>query len=153
MKKPRKSEKLLLEEIFESSKALKKAQRGISIGEIISLIRSQLRMSQRVLAKKANVPQSTISRIESNSFEPNVITLRKITDALECDLLITISPCEEIGLMRIKQASIKASKKIQYLQGTMSLEDQEPDQKILNELIEDETKSLLDSSSSELWEE
>lgn len=48
---------------------------------------------------------------------------------------------------------MKAEQKIRYLHGTMSLEKQSPNQKLLKELLDDEIKSLLDSSGSTLWEE
>jgi len=35
----------------------------------------------------------------------------------------------------------------------MSLEKQEPNPELLNELIDDEVKSLLESTTSKLWEE
>ena len=35
----------------------------------------------------------------------------------------------------------------------MSLEEQEPDQEFLQELIDDEARRLLNSSSVKLWEE
>lgn len=153
MKKPKKSEKLLLEDIFVAAKALQQQQRGLGIGHLIALIRGQLGMSQRVLAKRAGVPQSTISRIESENLQPNISTLEKIMGAMECDLLILATPKTDLESIRRNQAIVKAKKKIRYLRGTMSLEKQEPDEKIFRELIEDEVKNLLASPGSHLWEE
>ena len=67
MKKPKPSEKLLLEEIASSAYNLRQKQRGLEIGKLITLIRSQLSMSQRALAKRTKVPQST-SWIDTNIF-------------------------------------------------------------------------------------
>ncbi len=153
MKKPKKSEKLLLEEISVASKALLKHQRGLEVGQLITLIRNQLRMSQRALARRAGVPQATVSRIESCHLEPNTATLNKIADAMECDLCIIIVPRSNLEAIRNKQAQIKAEKKIRYLHGTMSLEKQSPSPKLLQELIKDEVQNLLESSGSALWEE
>lgn len=153
MKEPRKSEKLLLEGIANSARALLQQQRGLEIGQLITLIRGQLRMSQRALARRAKIPQSTISKIESGRLQPNVSTLRKILNSVECDLLITAIPRESLETIQKNQAITKAKRKIQYLQGTMSLEKQEPDQEMLRELINDEIKDLLESSGTELWEE
>jgi transcriptional regulator with XRE-family HTH domain len=151
--KTKKSEKLFLEEIFSYVKNLNKVQKGISIGLLLSLIRKQLGMSQKFLAQRAKVPQSTISRIESSFLEPNIATLRKIFDSLFCDLLITACPKESLEIIRQKQARIKAEKKIRYLQGTMSLEKQNPDHKLLIELIEEEERRLLTSPGFKLWED
>lgn len=153
MKKSKKSEKLLLMEIFQSAKKLKKAQQDISIGQLISLIRHQLRISQRVLAKKSKIFQSTISRIESGVLKPNILTLHKIFDALSCNLVISALPYKDLETIRKKQARKKAEKKINYLLGTMALEKQKPDQKLIKELIEEEEKKLLYSDKDDLWEE
>lgn len=153
MKKPKKSEKLLLDEISIAAKSLLNCQRGLEIGPLIHLIRNQLRMSQSVLSRRAKLPQATISRIESGRLQPNISTLRKIMDALACDLLISAVPRLDLEIVKKNQAKAKAEKKIRYLRGTMSLEKQEPDRKFLNELIEDEVKDLLEKSGSKLWDE
>ena len=153
MTKPKKSEKLLLEKIAKSAHALQQQQRGLEIGQLISLIRRQLRMSQRALAKRAKVPQSTVSKIESGILKPNVATLQKILNSIDCDLLITAVQRNNPETTRKNQALKKARKKIQYLQGTMSLEKQEPNQELLKELIDEEVKNLLNSTGSKLWEE
>jgi transcriptional regulator with XRE-family HTH domain len=153
MKNSKKSEKLLLNEIFQSAKNLEKTQQDISIGQLISLIRLQLRMSQRSLAKRSKVPQSTISRIESGILNPNIMTLNKIFQALCCKLLFSALPYDDLETIRKEQAHKKAEKKINYLLGTMALENQQPDQKLIQELIEDEEQKIFQSNSSNLWEE
>lgn len=153
MVKPKKSEKIFLEEIFRLGKTVQKKQRGLSVGQLTSLIRKQLQMSQRALAKRAKIQQTTIARIESGLLEPNISTLKKMMEAMDCDLLITIVPRDELKNIRRNQALIKAEHKISYLHGTMSLEKQSPSQKLLSELLEDEVKNLLDSPGSVLWEE
>lgn len=110
-------------------------------------------MSQRALAKRAKVPQSTISNIESGRLLPNVSTLQKILNSMECDLLISTVPRKGFEATRRNQAEVKAKKAILYLEGTMSLESQRPDQELLHELIKDKIKNLLDSSGKELWED
>jgi len=153
MKKPRKSEKILLENISDSARNLQQQQRGLEIGGLLTLIRSQLRISQQALAKRAKVPQATVSRIESGRLQPNISTLQKILSSIECDLLLTVIPKQDFATIRQKQAKKQAQKKVQYLQGTMSLEKQQLDQKLMDELVDDEATKLLESSGSELWEE
>ncbi|MCP5508507.1 MAG: helix-turn-helix domain-containing protein [Chlamydiales bacterium] len=153
MKKPKQSDKLLLKEIVNSACDLRQKQRGLEIGQLITLIRSQLSMSQRALAKRAKVPQSTISNIESGRLQPNTATLKKILNSMECDLLISVIPREEIEITRRNQAEAKAKRSIQYLEGTMSLEAQKPDNGLLHELTKEKVKKLLDSSGPELWED
>ena len=57
------SEKLLIEEVSRVGRKLQASLRGLAIGELVSTIRKQLKMSQRVLALRARVPQSTISNL------------------------------------------------------------------------------------------
>ena len=72
---------------------------------------------------------------------------------MECDLIISAVSREGLQITRENQAMKKAKRKIQYLQGTMSLEKQDPDQALLRELMKDEVKNLLESSGSELWDD
>jgi transcriptional regulator with XRE-family HTH domain len=151
MKKTSKSEKVLLEEISQLANKLQQATRGLTIGELIKLVRIQLGMSQSVLSKRAMIPQSTISRVEGNEATPTLITLEKILDALSCDLVITPVLKEPINTIRSKQAKKRAHEKISYLKGTMNLENQEPNKKLIEELIKQEEEELLHGSSSKLW--
>ncbi len=153
MAKPKKSEKLFLEGIFSLGKALQQKLQGLSVGQLIPLIRRQLRMSQRALARRAVTQQSSIVRIESGRLDPNISTLKKIADAMECDVVVTIVPRSSLKATLEAQAKKKAQQKIRYLHGTMSLEDQAPNQKLLKVLFDEEVQSLLDSSGSELWNE
>lgn len=153
MTKPKKSEKIFLEGIFLTGKASQKKLRGLSVGQLIPLIRRQLGMSQRILAARAAMQQSSIARIESGHLDPKISTLKKIVGAMACDLVITIAPRNDLETTRENQAKIKAEQKIRYLHGTMSLEKQSPNQKLLKELFDEEVKNLLDSSGSALWDE
>lgn len=153
MKKSSKSEKLILDEIIDAAHQLKIASRGLSVGEMIAMIRNQLGMSQEVLARLAKVPQSTISRIENSKREPNLSTFRKILKALSCEIIIVPLLMESIDLIRRKQARRRAENHVRYLRGTMSLEKQEPDKKFVQELIKQEEDELLRSPGSKLWQE
>jgi transcriptional regulator with XRE-family HTH domain len=153
MKKSSKSEKLVLDEIADAAHKLKISSRGLLVGEIIAMIRNQLGMSQKVLARIAKVPQSTISRIEGSKREPNLSTIEKILKALSCEVIIVPLLMEPIDVIRRKQARSVAENNVRYLRGTMSLEEQEPDNKLIQELIKEEEEELLRSSGSKLWQE
>ena len=110
-------------------------------------------MSQKILADRACVPQSTVSRIECSKREPNLSTLTKILKALFCQVLILPLLEEPIEMIRQKQARKVAEKRMRYLRGTMSLEKQSPDTHLIEELIKEEVEELLRSSGSKLWQE
>ena len=117
--------------------------KGLTLGELIAMIRNQLKMSQRVLAKRAGVPQSTISNLEKSKKQPNLATLKKVFQALFCDLLIIPVMDESIENLLLQQARKKAEKRVRYLRGSMNLEKQEPDAKFIEELIKNETEEIV----------
>jgi len=147
------SEKLLIEEVMQASHKTKIAVRGLSIGALIKAIRLQLGMSQKVLAKRAGVPQSTISRIEQEERDSNLSTLNKILSAISCDLVIVPLLQDSIEIIRRRQARKVAEKQVRYLKGTMNLEDQQPDSRFITELIRQEEERLLQGPNSKLWDE
>ena len=104
------SEKLLIEEVMESAQKTRVAVRGLSIGALIKSIRLQLGMSQKALAKRAGVLQSTISRIEQEARDANLSTLNKILCAISCDLVIVPLLQASIEAIRRKQARKIAEK-------------------------------------------
>ncbi|WP_163557448.1 cupin domain-containing protein [Halomonas sp. NO4] len=55
---------------------------GFNVGGRLRELRQARRLSQRELAKRAGVTNSTISLIEQNSVSPSVSSLKKILDAL-----------------------------------------------------------------------
>jgi transcriptional regulator with XRE-family HTH domain len=147
------SEKLLTEEIMQAALKVRVATRGLTIGALIRSIRTQLGMSQKALARRAGVPQSTISRIEQEERDANLATLNKILAAISCDLVIVPLLQDSIEAVRRKQARQMAEKQVLYLKGTMNLEDQEPDARFTEELIKQEEERLLQGPSAKLWDE
>jgi transcriptional regulator with XRE-family HTH domain len=147
------SERLLIEEVMQAAHKTRVAVRGLTIGALIKSIRIQLGMSQKALAKRAGVPQSTISRIEYEERDANLSTLNKILGAISCDLVIVPLLQDSIGAIRRKQARKMAEKQVRYLKGTMNLEDQQPDSTFIAELIKQEEEQLLQGPNSKLWDE
>ena len=147
------SEKLLIEEIMQAAQKTRIAVRGLTIGALIKSIRVQLGMSQKALAKRAGVPQSTISRIEQEERDANLSTLNKILGAISCDLVIVPLLEDSIDNIRRKQARKMAESQVRYLKGTMNLEDQQPDSRFIAELIKQEEERLLHGPNSKFWDE
>lgn len=53
------------------------------IGKRIADIRKQKHLSQTIIAKKANIANSTLCDIEKGRINPSIKTLEKIAEALE----------------------------------------------------------------------
>ncbi len=143
------SEKIIINEVATAGYELRRVLKGLTLGELIAMIRNQLKMSQRVLAKRAKVPQSTISNLEKSKKQPNLATLKKVFQALFCDLIIIPVMDESIENLLLQQARKKAEKRVRYLRGSMNLEKQEPDAKFIEELIKNETEEIV--RSCKLW--
>jgi transcriptional regulator with XRE-family HTH domain len=152
MKPKSPSEILLIKEVTHAAQNTRVAMRGLSIGALMKAIRLQLGLSQKALAQRAGVPQSTISRIEQEERNANLSTLNKILNALSCDLVIVPLLQESIETIRRKQARRVAEKQVRYLKGTMNLEEQQPDPKFIAELIKQEEERLLQGSNTKLWD-
>ena len=147
------SEKLLIEEVMQSLQKVRTTVRGLTIGALIKSIRVQLGMSQKALAKRAGVPQSTVSRIEQGQRNMSLSTLNKVLGAISCDLVIVPLLRNSIDAIRRTQARKRAEKQIRYLKGTMNLEDQQPDSRFIEELVKQEEENLLHGPNAKLWEE
>lgn len=147
------AEKLLIQEITQAAEKLKIAMRGLRIGHLIKMIRLQLGMSQKALAKHAGLPQSTVSRVEQGQRDASLSTINKILDALSCDVVIAPVLKESIDAIRRKQAKKMAKKRVHYLKGTMNLEEQKPDEAFLDTLLQEEENRLLQGPAHKLWEE
>ena len=64
-----------------------------SFGKFIIDLREKKAMSQRKLAEKAGLTNSTISRLEADSVKPDNATLDKLSKALEIDKSLLMTKC------------------------------------------------------------
>lgn len=65
-------------------------------GQWVRTLRVALHMTQRQLAKRAGVSQGNLALIERGRLEPQLTTLRKLFDALYCDLIVLPVPRKRI---------------------------------------------------------
>ena len=147
------SETLLLNEIFESGTALIKSSKGLEFGQTIYLIRKNLCMSQQTLAKRSGIPQPQISKIEKGSLSSNYSTLKKISDALFCDIVISPIPKKDLSSIKQNIAEKIARKRIYYILGTMSLEKQSPDDQMIRAMLKKEEENIINNFDSKIWNE
>lgn len=61
----------------------------INLADFVCSHRKKHNLTQRQLAEKAGVPQSTIGRIESGKTEPSINMLEKIASATNCVLKVS----------------------------------------------------------------
>ena len=66
-------------------------------GQWIRTLRVAFHMTQRQLAARAGVSQGNLALIEKGRFEPQLPTLRKLFDALYCDLMVLPIPRKKVA--------------------------------------------------------
>lgn len=153
MKKVSIAEKRLIDKVVGQAAELDAEIATLPPSAGIRLLRRRLLMSQRELANRAGLPQSTVSRIESGRIDPNIKTLRQIYSALGCTVAVLPVASHPPDEMIRRQARLLAEKRLNYLKGTMALEEQTPDEALLEDLVADEEKRILDQGVTGLWGE
>ena len=146
------TQKKLLSTIERHCHALPEELKKLPISSLIRLLRKRLHMTQENLAQKAKVPQSFIAKIEAGREKPKLQTLEKIFSALFCEYVVIPLPICSFDEIVQKQALKAAKARLEYVMGTMSLEEQLPKKEMTNELLRAEQERLLQSGSSEIWD-
>jgi len=117
----------------------------------IRILRNTLRMTQDEVARRAHVSQAHLAGIESGKTDPQIGTLKRIFQALSCDLVIQPRPTKPIqDLLRGRARSI-ALKRLKQSMGTMALEEQAPESEVFRQLLEKRTDEILSDRREKLW--
>ncbi len=66
----------------------------MSIADQVRILRKQKGITQYVLARTIGTSQKAITRFENAEVKPNVLTLERLAEALDCDLDIKFMPRE-----------------------------------------------------------
>lgn len=75
------------------------------IKQLITL-RNRRQMTQAQLAERAGTKQPSIARLESRGQIKSLSLLRRLAEALDAELVITLIPCEELNV-KIEKSSHK----------------------------------------------
>jgi len=146
------SEKKFLDKILRFGEKIPEEMINIAPGLLISMMRKRLRMTQKYLAKKVGVSQPYIARFESGKLIPSFVMLKKIFKVMGCSFSM-ILVCEKMPDEILKEQARKVAKKrIQYIEGTMSLESQLPSKDDMKQLLIEEQNKLLSSNTKKLWD-
>jgi len=129
------------------------AAEPMPVHAMIRLLRRTLRMTQTQLAKRAKLPQSHIATIEGGKVDIQLSTLRRIFRALFCEMVLLPKPEKVLDSIVADRVKETARRKVSRVMGTMALEKQLPDNKLVQDLVRKEEDKLRTSGSSEIWEE
>jgi len=153
----RKNRLRLLEELAVSSLPLAQEPKDKTrlweprYGDWIRIIRTSLRMTQAELARRAGVNQANLVAIERGTTDPRLNTLKKIFNALSCDLLVEPRPRQPFNEILRGKARSLAITRLKQSMGTMALENQAPNAEVFQALVEKRTDEILNDSREHLW--
>jgi transcriptional regulator with XRE-family HTH domain len=91
----------------------------LDVGERLQAIRKLKGLSQRELAKRAGVTNSTISMIEKNSVSPSISSLRKVLGGIPMSMVEFFS--EELQPENTTQIVYKANELIDISDGAVTM--------------------------------
>ena len=114
----------------------------------IYFIRHAFGMTQNDLAKAAKLSAATVAQMEHREPEGRITleTLRKLANAMDCDMVCAIVPRKPIAKIVRERAIAKATEIIQRADEHMTLEDQRV-KGSLKERIERLAEHLIDTDS------
>ncbi len=115
----------------------------------IKTIRNFFGMTTAQLAKRLNISQSRIVRMEQNEKNIKISTMERIADALNCDFVYTFVPRKNINDVIYNQAKKKALEILNNVNTNMGLENQlSNDTETLDELIQE----LINGNIARIWD-
>ena len=118
-------------------------------------IREALGMSSPQLAKRIKV-RAAQSVEDMQDYEVSetikLKTLRKLANALECDLVYALVPREPLQEIRRKRARTVASRLVKRVSHSMKLEEQKVSKQIEDDELNRRVEKLLQGNPKKLWD-
>jgi predicted DNA-binding mobile mystery protein A len=120
----------------------------------IRAIREALGMTTTQLGRRMNVTQSTALGFEKAEQRNGITldTLERAANAMDCRLVYAFVPREPLDELVAKRARALAKEHLRATSHSMALEDQSVAEGDEQAQLERLTKSLIEKSSSKLWE-
>jgi len=119
----------------------------------IASIRQALGMSKTQLAKRLSIAGPSLNELESNEVKETITlaSLRKVADALGCDLQYVLVPRKPLERQIAEQALKKASSRLGRVNQSQALEASALEADSLSGAIKDLAKELEVTRPSGLW--
>lgn len=120
----------------------------------IRAIRTALGMTTRQLAAHLGIVQSHMISLEKSEMNDKITlqSLRKVANALDCDLQYALVPRSSLKKRIEKRAELVARNRVTRIWHSMRLEDQAPTAKVDEKEISKVKRKLLDSKWKQLWD-
>lgn len=119
----------------------------------IRTFRKALGMSSPQLAMRLDVSKSQASQMERMETEDRITLkqLRRVADALDCDLVYALVPRKSVDSMIRNRAMLKAEQLVSKTDVQMKLEAQQLSNEKLLEQVKFETERLVREMPRDLW--
>lgn len=119
----------------------------------VRAIRNALGMGSAALAKRVGVTDSAVRKFEEAEAADAITlgSLRKLGQALDCELHYALVPRKPLAQMRGERAQEVARRQVQAVARTMALEDQSAGQTLAEEQAHEIAQALLAKSGRGLW--
>jgi predicted DNA-binding mobile mystery protein A len=120
-------------------------------GGWIRAIRESLGMTTSQLAERMGVSQARVTQVEHGEVERSLrlSTLDRAAEALNCRVIYALLPHEPLEEMVRRQAKAIAGDAVASTSHNMRLEDQAPDARIVELLVDEIANELVDAPG--LW--
>jgi predicted DNA-binding mobile mystery protein A len=124
-------------------------------GGWLRTIRQALGMSVRDVARRTGNVVSTLAGIERAEADGTVTlnTLRRVADAMDCDLVYALVPRQTLQSTLINRAIAKATAEMSRVTHTMALEKQTPAEQAQRGMFDARVQELMAGSPRRLWED
>jgi predicted DNA-binding mobile mystery protein A len=121
----------------------------------IRLLREALGMSTQQLANKVGINQSRISRLENAEIDGDLklSSLKKIADGLNMQFVYGFIPKDSLENMVLEQAKKIALKRMNRVNHTMRLEEQELSNDEKSKAFQDLVQKILIEDAKDFWNE
>ena len=135
---------------LEAIRPAVKSMRGVK--SWVHFIRTAYGMTLKQLGQRANMNPTYIHQIENSEKQgrPTLTTLKKMAEALDCDLVYAFVPREKLEDKLRAQALLKAEQIVRQSSLHMELEDQTVDTPEIRQQIIDIADDL--QFSKKIWE-
>ena len=120
----------------------------------IQTIREALGMSATALAKRLAMTGAGLRKIESSEAHERITlaTLRKVADALDCDLRYALVPRQPLDDKLMARARSVLAEQMGPVAHSMALEDQQVhDKEAMDKYLDSAARSLIRQSPRSLW--
>ena len=148
-------QQLQIDQISAQVKALSKPslKQAPAKGWILS-IRNALGMSSYQLAKRLGVSQMTVIDWEQREAKGTITlqSLKKVADALQCDLVYALVPRKPLGKILEDRAIQRAEASVEQIRHSMALENQETSSTYKKRAMKETARQLLEEKPKRLWD-